>query len=240
MQLLFVIFLLEPDLFLELPARCKKLEFSEGMIYLIQENNRAILRIDSSNNMQNLPVERSVNNRIYGFDLTPFSIYLNMIGGIFRLAINSGLIENIYQGDVVSFVVTDAEEIILAERLKKEVIFLDPQYKIRLIKKNLNLVDMDYFDSRVYFLTRKEILILDEHGNIVEKIKILEGKERIAVADKIYLFTPGKKTVIVKDDGNWKRIELNHPIIDLKINGGYIWTLSQYGDSIYIYNQSDF
>ncbi len=239
MQLLFVIFLLEPFRTIELPVRCQKLEYYEGMFYLIQKNNRGIVRVDTLNNVQNISIEGNVNNCIYGFNLTPFYIYLNMMGGIFKLAINTGLIENIYKGDVVSFVLTDAEEIVLADRLEKEVLFLDRQYQIRLMKKNLNIVDMDYFDHRVYLLTRKEIIVFDEYGNVVQKIKILPGSERILVAEKIYLFTPGQKTVLVKE-GKWQRIELSSPFIDLNKNENFIFTLSQYGDSIYIYNKSDF
>ncbi|MEO0095540.1 MAG: hypothetical protein ABIL46_06485 [candidate division WOR-3 bacterium] len=239
MQLLFVIFFLEPYSILALPVRCTKLEFYEGGIYLIQENNRAILRVDSSNSMQNIPVEGGINNRIYGVKLAPFSIFLNMTGGIFRLSINSGLIENIYKGDVVSFVLTDAEEIILVDRLKKGVLFLDSRYKTRLIKKNFNVIDMDYFSNRIYLLTRKEIFVLDEYGNIMEKIEIPEKKEKIVVKEKIYLFSPSQKKVFVKGR-DWKSIECSHSIIALKATEKNIMTLSQYGDTVYIYNKSDF
>ncbi|MEO0156010.1 MAG: hypothetical protein ABIL07_02740 [candidate division WOR-3 bacterium] len=239
MQLLFVIFFLEPYSILTLPVRCTKIEFYEGGIYLIQENNRAILRVDSSNSMQNIPVEGGINNRIYGVKLAPFSIYLNMMGGIFKLFLNSGFIENIYKGDVVSFVINDAEEIILMDRLKKEILFLDSRYKIRLIKKNFNVIDMDYFNNRIYLLTRKEIFVLDDYGNIIEKIEIPEKKEKIVVDEKIYLFSSAQKDVLVKGQ-DWKKIEIGHPIIDLKATEKDIVTLSQYGDAIYIYNKSDF
>ncbi|MEO0122548.1 MAG: hypothetical protein ABIL69_00895 [candidate division WOR-3 bacterium] len=239
MPLLFLIFFLDPHSILELPVKCTKLEFYEEGVYLIQENNRAILKVDSSNNMQNIAVEGGINNRIYGFRMAPFSIYLNMMGGIFKLSLNSGLIENIYKGDVASFVITDAEEIILMDRLKKEILFLDSRYKTRLIKKNFNVVDMDYFSNRIYLLTRKEIFVLDEYGNIIEKIEIPEKKEKIVVDEKIYLFSSAQKDVLVKGQ-DWKKIEIGHPIIDLKATEKNIVTLSQYGDTIYIYNKSDF
>lgn len=239
MQLILVIFLIEPVTIFELPLRCTKLDVYEEIIYLIQDNNRAIIRIDTAKNVLGIPVEGNINNRIYGFGLTPFSIYLNMAGGLFKLSINSGLIEKIYTGNVVSFILTDAEEIVLADRFKKEVLFLDPQYKTRLIKNNLNVVDMDYFDRRIYLLTRKEIIVLDEYGNMIEKIKIPEKKERIVVKEKIYLFTPAQN-IIIKKNEDWGRIELNHSFIDLKITEKNVLTLNQYGDTLYIYDKSDF
>ncbi len=239
MQLLLVIFLLEPISILELPLRCTRLETYEEMNYLLQENNRTIIRIDTVRNVLSIPVEGGVNNRIYGFDVTPFSIYLNMKEGLFKLSTNSGLIEKIYTGDVVSFTLNDVEEIILADRFKKEVLFLDSQYKIRLIKSNFNVVDMDYFDKRIYILTRKEIIVFDDYGNMIERIKIPEKKERIVVRGKVYLFTPAQKTVLRKDK-EWDSIKLNHPFIDLKITEKNVLTLNQYGDTLYIYDRSDF
>lgn len=186
-----------------------------------------------------IPVEGGVINRIYGFDLTPFSIYLNMPGGLFKLSINSGLIEKIYTGDVVSFTLNDAEEIILADRFKKEVLFLDSQYRIRLIKSNFNVVDMDYFDKRIYLLTRKEIIVFDDYGNMIERIKIPEKKERIVASGKIYLFTSAQNTILRKDK-EWDSIKLNHSFIDLKITKKNVLILNQYGDTLYIYDKSDF
>ncbi|MGB9721977.1 MAG: hypothetical protein ACPL28_10930 [bacterium] len=239
MQLILVIFLIEPVSILELPSKCTRLETYEEMVYFIQENNRAIIRIDTAKNILSIPVEGNVNNHIYGFALTPFSVYLNIAGTLFKLFLNSGLFEKIYTGDVVSFTLTDAEEIVLADRFKKEVLFLDPQYKIRLIKSNYNVVDVYYFDKRIYLLTRKEIIILDEYGNVIEKIKIPEKKERIVVKEKIYLFTPAQNTIL-KKEGDWEKMELNHPIIDLSITEKNVLALNQYGDTLYIYDKSDF
>uniref|UniRef100_A0A7C6EI92 Uncharacterized protein n=1 Tax=candidate division WOR-3 bacterium TaxID=2052148 RepID=A0A7C6EI92_UNCW3 len=239
MQLLLVIFLLEPVSILELPVRCTRIENYEEINYLLQENNRAIIKIDTARNVLSIPVEGGVINRIYGFDLTPFSIYLNMPGGLFKLSINSGLIEKIYTGDVVSFTLNDAEEIILADRFKKEVLFLDSQYRIRLIKSNFNVVDMDYFDKRIYLLTRKEIIVFDDYGNMIERIKIPEKKERIVASGKIYLFTSAQNTILRKDK-EWDSIKLNHSFIDLKITKKNVLILNQYGDTLYIYDKSDF
>ncbi len=236
--LLPFILLFEPKSIIELPVRSICFELYDEKLYLAQANGRAITKIDTSNIISQFPIS-TINNRIYGFKVTPFSIYLNMVGGIFKLYLNSGYLEKIYDGNVSSFVITKTEDIVLADRLKNELIFLDSQYDSRIVRKNLSVIDMDYFEQRIYLLTRNGIFVLDEHGNIMERIKIFERCDRIVVKEKIYLFKIGGDTILEKD-GDWERLKLSHPLLDLKITERNFLALTQYGDSIYIYDKSDF
>jgi hypothetical protein len=238
-QLLFVILFFEPKAVFELPGKFTTFEFFEGSFYLAQFDNRVITITDSARTITNLFIPIEQNLRIYAFKITPFSIYIHLSEGIIRMLVNSGISEKIYPGDVVSFVLTDAEEVVLADRLKNGLIFLDADRKVRLIRKNINVVDMAYYDNKIYVLTRKEIIVLDDHGNTLELIKLPEKMDRIAVYEEIYLFSM-LSSIMYKRNGDWKRIEIREPIIDLKIFQKNIFALTQYGNYIHIYDKSDF
>ncbi|MEO0185093.1 MAG: hypothetical protein ABIL20_04780, partial [candidate division WOR-3 bacterium] len=165
MQLLLVFFLLEPKTVLELPDNFTTFELWDKAIYLVQFNGKSIMRIDSAGGVVSIPVTFERNMRIYNFKMTPFSIYLHTATGIQRFFLNSGNSESIYKDDVVSFVLTNTEDVVLVNRLKNELIFLDPQNKVRLRKNNVNAIDMDYHDNKIYVLTRKEVLVIDDYGN---------------------------------------------------------------------------
>ncbi|MEO0205453.1 MAG: hypothetical protein ABIL22_02115 [candidate division WOR-3 bacterium] len=239
MQLLLVFFLLEPKTVLELPDNFTTFELWDKAIYLVQFNGKSIMRIDSAGGVVSIPVTFERNMRIYNFKMTPFSIYLHTATGIQRFFLNSGNSESIYKDDVVSFVLTNTEDVVLVNRLKNELIFLDPQNKVRLRKNNVNAIDMDYHDNKIYVLTRKEVLVIDDYGNTIETIKIPEKMSRIVVSEDIFLFSPQSNT-IYKKDMEWKRIELRHSIMELKVSGKNIFVLDQYGSYLYMYDVSDF
>ncbi|MEO0185094.1 MAG: hypothetical protein ABIL20_04785, partial [candidate division WOR-3 bacterium] len=72
-----------------------------------------------------------------------------------------------------------------------------------------------------------------------ETIKIPEKMSRIVVSEDIFLFLPQSNT-IYKKDMEWKRIELRHSIMELKVSGKNIFVLDQYGSYLYMYDVSDF
>uniref|UniRef100_A0A7V3RHD1 Uncharacterized protein n=1 Tax=candidate division WOR-3 bacterium TaxID=2052148 RepID=A0A7V3RHD1_UNCW3 len=238
MQFLLFIFFLSPDSLLPLPGNFLNFEIAEGFIYLYESNNKKIIRMDNQNNPSAFSIDM-INERINVFKLTPFFIYLGSPEGIFRLSINSGMIESIYRGYINSFTITDAEELIIADKQKKEILFLDYQNKIKWRLTGYNALDIGYYGGRIYLLTRKDIQVIDEYGNIIEKIKIPNKVEKVNVDEYIYLFKPNER-VIYKWDGFWKEIFLQHPIADFKISKNNILVLNQYGDTIYFYDKSDF
>ncbi|MGQ9817331.1 MAG: hypothetical protein ACUVQ3_05200 [bacterium] len=239
MHILIIICFLEPKQTIELPGHYTNFQFYEGAIYLVPFNGKTIIKIDSSGNIANFSVTDEENYRIYEFKITPFYFYLNTPAGIIKMHRTGGTTKPIYEGDITTFVITDGEEIVLADRLRDELIFLDTKNKIRLKKKNMKVIDMDYYNERLYLLMSNSILVFDEYGNKLESIKTPEGMNGISAAEEIYLFSSSSNIIYIWNEG-WKRIELKYPVNDIHTDKNYLITLNQYGDCIYIYDKSDF
>ncbi|MCX7995572.1 MAG: hypothetical protein N3A65_07370 [candidate division WOR-3 bacterium] len=239
MWFLFIFFLIEPASFFELPAKCNYFDIYDGTLFFLHENRWTIIKIDTNKIVSEIPVGDGKENTVYSFKLTPFAIYLRMRDCLCRQFLNNGVQEKIYEGDIVSFIITEAGEVVLADRKRKGIIFLDAQFKVRLMIVNPYVVDMDYFDHKIYLLTRKEVVVLDEHGNMIETFRIPGKNERIVAGERIFLFTPGKKRILLKDR-EWKIFELSHPVIALRLSKEGVLTLNQYGDTLYTYNNSQF
>ncbi|MGQ9534467.1 MAG: hypothetical protein ACUVTF_04435, partial [bacterium] len=104
---------------------------------------------------------------------------------------------------------------------------------------NMKVIDMDYYNERLYLLMSNSILVFDEYGNKLESIKTPEGMNGISAAEEIYLFSSSSNIIYIWNEG-WKRIELKYPVNDIQTDKNYLITLNQYGDCIYIYDKSDF
>ncbi len=99
--------------------------------------------------------------------------------------------------------------------------------------------DMDYYEDRIYILRGGEIIVLDTYGNTLESIAITDKSNRIVVDRDIFLFTPFSNRVL-KKGAVWQQIELKQTFIDLSVSGNNVWVLSRYGDTIFVYDRSDF
>lgn len=224
---------------MSLPGNFTNFQIYEDAIYLAPFNGKSIIKLDSTGSFLSFPVTHQENNRIYQFKITPFYFYLNTPLGLVKMHYATGMNETLYSGNITAFIITNTEEVVLADRIKNEIIFLDTDNKIRLKKKNINVLDMDYYEGRIYFLTSGGILVLDEYGNNIESIKTPGNINRISVADNVYLFAP-LSNIVYRWDKEWKRIELKYPVNDLKLNKNYLITLNQYGVILYLYDRSDF
>lgn len=239
MHLLIIICLIEPIQTIALPGNFTTFQLYEDAIYLAPFNGKSILKVDSTGTFFSFPVTHQENNRIYQFKITPFHFYLNTPVGVIKMHYTTGITELVYSGNIMTFIITNTEEVVLVDRLKNELIFLDADDKIRMQRKNINVIDMDYYEGRIYLLTPRNILVLDEYGNTLESIKVPQNINRISVAKEIFLFT-SLSNIVYKWDKEWKRIELKYPINDLKLNKKFVFTLNQYGDLLYLYDRSDF
>ncbi len=239
MCILLVISSLFPTAIIELPDNYTSFQIYDRDIFCAPFNGKYIVKIDSTRSVSNFLITNQENSRIYDFKITPFFFYLNMLTGIMRVSISSGLVDTIYSGDVTAFVVTPADEIVLAESRKNELIFLDVNSNRRFSKKNAMVVDMDYYENKIYVLRGNEIAVFDSYGNTLESIRVSEKVSRIVVDREIFLFSP-MSNVVFKRGEEWQRIELDYSIIDLKLSKDKIWVLKQYGDTICVYNRADF
>lgn len=238
MHILLIICLLEPKHTIELPGYYTNFQFYEGTIYLVPFNGKSITKIDSNGNIANFPVTNEENYRIYEFRITPFYFYLNTPAGIIKMHRTEGMAKGIYDGNITTFIITHSEEIVLADRLRNEIIFLDTGNKIRLKKKNIKVIDMDYYNERLYLLTPNSIFVFDEYGNRLESIQTPESMKGISAAEEICLFSSSSNIIYIWN-GEWKRIELKYPVSYIQLNEVYLITLNQYGDCIYIYDKSE-
>ncbi len=239
MHLLIFICFFEPFKTISLPGNFTTFQLYEDAIFIAPFNGKSIIKLDSTGSFLSFPITNQENNRIYQFKITPFYFCLNTPLGLVKMHYATGVNEMLYSGNITAFIITNTEEVVLADRIKNEIIFLDTDNKIRLKKKNINVLDMDYFEGMIYLLSSRGILVLDEYGNTIESIKTPENINRISVAEDIYVFAP-LSNIVYRWDKEWKRIELKYPVNDLKLNKNYLFTLNQYGDILYLYDRSDF
>ncbi|MEO0162571.1 MAG: hypothetical protein ABIL39_08690 [candidate division WOR-3 bacterium] len=230
---------LEPSSILPLPVKCRALDICAGELFLLQENGRTVVKVEEGRIVGEIPVSDDNTQPVRGFKLTPFVLYLILRDGLYRQFLISNLRGRVYPGDIIAFTLTSSEELVLAERRNKAIIFLDSDFKTRLVKKNLPVLDIDYFEQKIYLLTRREVIVLDEYGNELEKFLVPARSQRIMGREKIYLFTPGERIIFVKGKA-WKTIELCHSVIDLILDDENLYALNQYGDTLYIYRKADF
>lgn len=239
MHLLILICFFEPAQTIALPGNFTTFQLYEDIMYFAPFNGKSIIKLDSEGNFLSFPVTHQEINRIYQFKITPFYFYLNTPIGLIKMHYITGVNELVYSGKITTFVVTTTDEVVLADRIRNELIFLDADNKIRLLRRNINVLDMDYYEGRIYLLIPRGIIVLDEYGNILESIKSPKNINRISVAEDIYLFAP-LSNIIYKWDKEWKKIELKYLVNDLDLNKKYLITLNQYGDLLYLYDRSGF
>ncbi len=197
--------------------------------------------LDEQGTMQPITFTDNVNYRIHNIAVTPFSCYLNNVRSIEKYYFNSGITEIVYKAnDITSFIITRTEEIILSERQKRQLIFLDFMYAPRFIMEEVTVKDMFYVDTIIYLLLQNRILLCDEYGNIINEKSISITARRIfAYNNNIILFSPGDMYLSKISDGV-QRIELLHGVSDIAEHDNHIVILDNHGTTLFVYRKSDF
>jgi len=197
--------------------------------------------LDEQGTMQPITFTDNVNYRIQNIAVTPFSCYLNNGRSIEKYYFNSGIKETVFKAsDITSFIITQTEEVILSERQKREVIFLDFMYAPRFIMEEVTVKDMFYTDTIIYLLLQNRILHCDEYGNIINEIPIPLAARRIFVSgNNVILFSPGD-TYVHRIGDSVQKNDILHGVSDIAEIDNHIVVLNNHGTTLFVYRKSDF
>jgi len=226
---------------IRLTTACHTAYVYETTIYCAPFTGNSIFVIGDRGRMQPITFTDNVNYRIYDIAVTPFSCYLNNGRSIEKYYFGSGIRETVFTANnITSFLVTRNDEILLSDRQKREIIFLDFTYAPRFIMEDVSAKDMFYGDTIMYLLLQDRILHCDEFGNIVDETSLSIAAHRIFVYDTtIIVFSPGDEHIFAITD-SVRRIELQHGVGDIAEHGNHIVVLDNHGTTLFIYRKSDF
>ncbi len=217
------------------------IEIYNRSLYCAPFIGESIFLLDDAYNLKPLTFTDDPSYRIYDFHVTPFALYINNGTSIQKFYTAAGAIETVYTStDISSFIITPSEEIIISERQKRILKYLDFTHRTKLIIEDISVQDLCFADKKIYALTKKDVLSYDEHGNILRDEKNPNRLSKIyADSTLILLFSPDKKYIYALDT-IWRKIELNHEIRDITGSDESLVVLGDNGNTLYFYNKSQF
>jgi hypothetical protein len=240
MVLFLSIVLVEPVDVISLDREFNRIEVYGGTIYLAPFTGTSIFKFTELKNLTAISFTDDVNYRIQNFHITPFAIYLNNDKSIEKFYRTQGVKETIHSSqDITSFIVTSSEEVIFADRMKRELVFLDFTNTIKFKESDIQIKDLQILDDTIYVLTNNSIILFDEYGNAIAKKQIPEKGDRI-FADRatIFLFSSNKK-YCYELNSDVKKIEYPHSIRDMCVLDDSLVILDGSGTRLYFYNKSN-
>ncbi len=239
MIILLFLISLEPLDTIYLDRECNSIEIHNNKIYCAPFTGKSIFVLTDSKKLKPITFTDNPNYRIFDFFVTPFAIYFNNGKSIDKFYLASGTMENIFNSqDISSFIITPSEEVILYERQKRELVFLDFTNSIRFKKPDMKVRNLHFANGLLYILTRKALFVSDEHGNTVEKKTIPEKVDRIFVDSTDVLLFPMDKKFVYLLDNICEKIEISHGVRDISGNNEFIVMLDESGSILYIYGST--
>jgi hypothetical protein len=212
-----------------------------GALYAAPLIGKSIFRLYGNDSLQSITFTDEVNYQIRDFRLTPFAIYINRGSRLEKYYISSGIKEAVFtSGDISSFDLTSAEEIVFADRQRHELIFLDFTYQIKFKIENVLAEDLRWHDEFLYVLTKKEVHIYDEYGNLIKKLPTPEICNKIFVANEMILIFTEKSDYVYLADTVWLKKELPCTILDFCEDRESIIILSGNGTTVRIFERNNF
>jgi len=226
---------------LQLPGVFNRIECFNNKLFLAPRIGKSILGLVTRDSLRPIPFTDEVNYRIYDFRMTPFTIYINRGSALEKFYIASGKKETIYTSpDIVCFSLTPTDEIVLADRQSRQLVFLDFAYQVKFRIENMSILDLEWHDTLIYALTKNHIVIYDEYGNLSKKQPIPEPSNRIIVDDnQIILFTE-QGNCVHQFNGAWRRIELPFSVSDMCVSKDTLVILDGNGNYLYILSHDEF
>lgn len=239
MLFFFLLLSIEPLNTIQLDRVYNIIEIQEDRIYLASFFGKSIFVLDDSSKVQAIAFTDDVNYRIRNFSVTPFAIYLNNGTTLEKYYTASGIKEEIFAAkDISSFIITPSEEVIIYDRYKHELVFLDFTYNVRLLISDLNIKDLYFADNILYVLTYNELRLYDEHGNVVQNMDTPKKCTNLVVQDSTIILFSSDEKYMYKRNGEWIKIELTHGIRDIVLTNNSLFILDENGTTLYIYSLS--
>ncbi len=219
---------------LVLEGRYERMECSGDVIYLAPAIGTSIsMWHDGAHEAISLTDEP--NYRIRSFRVTPFALYINRGTAIEKYYLASGIREIIHTGrDITAFDVTQTEDIILADRYERRLLFLDPDLRTRQTVEDIVVKDLRWHNGHLHALVRNGIETYDEHGNRMDRIALPERCDRIApCGDKLLAFRE-KTTYAFEVDPERHKREYPFTIQDFCMKDDSAVVLDGAGSTLYI------
>jgi hypothetical protein len=223
-----------------LPRNFSRLQCFSGRLYLSPRIGKSVFEFITEDSLRPISFTDEINYRIYDFRVTPFVIYTNRGTALEKFFLASGKKEVIYQSrDISSFALTPDDEVVLADREKHELIFLDFFYRVKFKIENVYIEDMQWQDTLLYALSTNSIHLYDEYGNMIDKIPIPERSNRIIVSgDDILLFT--EQEDYLHFGSHWFSVEFPFTISDICVKDNRIFVLDGAGNNLHTYSRDRF
>ncbi|MDH4211715.1 MAG: hypothetical protein OEV79_09760 [candidate division WOR-3 bacterium] len=218
-----------------------RIEYYHNALYAAPLIGKSIFRVYDSDSLQAFSFTDEVNYRIRDFRLTPFTIYINRGSMLEKYYITSGIREAVFiSSDISSFDLSAAEEIVLADRKRHELLFLDFTYQVKFKIENILIEDLRWHDDLLYVLTKNGVHIYDEYGNLIEKKPTPEICNRINVVNhKIAVFNE-KADYIYLADAVWVKKEFPYTILDICESRESLIILDGNGTIVHVLDRNNF
>jgi hypothetical protein len=218
-----------------------RIECYQNALYASPLIGKSIFRVYGSDSLQAFSFTDEVNYRIRDFRLTPFAIYINRGSVLEKYYITSGIREAVFiSNDISSFDLSTAEEIVLADRMQHELLFLDFTYQVKFKIGNILIEDLRWHNDLLYVLTKNDVRIYDEYGNLIERKPTPEICNRINIVNhKIAVFNE-KENYIYFADTAWVKKAFPYTILDVCESRESLIILDGNGTIVRILDRNDF
>jgi len=202
---------------------------------------KSIFKLDINDSLQAITFTDEVNYQIRDFRLTPFAIYINRGSSLEKYYISAGIKETVFiSGDISSFDLSPAEEIVFADRKRYELSFLDFTYQLKFKIENIVAEDLRWHKDLLYVLTKNAVHTYDEYGNLTARTPTPEICNKILVVnDRVMIYKERSKYFYLADT-TWHKKELPYTILDVCENRESIIILDGNGTTIRIFDRNNF
>ncbi|UCC11476.1 MAG: hypothetical protein JSW02_08995 [candidate division WOR-3 bacterium] len=224
-----------------LDVQCNTITLGNGYVYCAPFSGSSFFKRIRYDSLVPITFTDDQNSRIIEFHVTPFTAYLYNGLTIDKYYLASGDKEPVYGSrDISTFLVTPWEELIIADRKKRELIFLDFTYDVKYRIFDLNIKDICMNGDRLFVLTDKEVLICDELCNEKMTVPIPASCDRIFIVDgKPAVYLTGRNRIHIFSTA-WQKKSMSHTIQDIASSDSMVYILGDDGFVLYNYPLSNF
>ncbi len=224
-----------------LDVQCNTIAFGNGYVYCAPFAGPSFFKRIRHDSLVPVTFTDDRNFRIIDFNVTPFTVYLYNGLTIDKYYLASGDKEPVYGSkDISAFLVTPWEELIIADRKKRELIFLDFTYEVKYRVFDLTVKDICMNGDGLLVLTDKKVLICDDLCNEKMTVPIPASCDRIFMCDgKPAVYLTGRNSIHIFSTA-WQEKSLSHTIQDIACSDSMVYILGDDGFVLYNYPLSNF
>ena len=220
---------------------CTTMTYYNNNVYCAPFASASIYRYIRRDSLLPITFTDDRNYRIVDFQVAPFTVYLYNGLTIDKYYRASGERIPVYASrDIAAFTVTPWEELIIADRKQREIIFLDGNYDVKYRVLDMSVADMCMSEETLYLLTNSALLVCDELCNTTMTVPLPAPCDRVTCIHgmpAVYLTGTRK---IRTFSTTWQETILSHTIQDVTCSDSVVFILGDDGFTLYHYSVSDF